>query len=149
MLRLLRQAIIAYRNGGVVSVVGVSGGLVDKFPVGSMMNRSCFGGSEGGFESQAGNAVLLATHGYAALAASWVAEDEAAKEIASIPLERFAGALNLLRDHPQNQRRPSRGHSGVARRRGSAGRRLPDRRPYLPGVDLDQSEQHDVAGDRQ
>jgi pimeloyl-ACP methyl ester carboxylesterase len=30
-----------------------------------------------------------------------VAEDEAAKKIASIPLERFAGALNLLRDHPQ------------------------------------------------
>jgi hypothetical protein len=62
---------------------------------------ACFGGSEGGFESQVANAVLLASHGYAALAASWVAEDEAAKKIASIPLERFAGALSLLRDHPQ------------------------------------------------
>jgi threonine dehydrogenase-like Zn-dependent dehydrogenase len=40
MLRHLRQAIIACRNGGVVSVTGVSGGLMDKFPVGSLMNRS-------------------------------------------------------------------------------------------------------------
>jgi threonine dehydrogenase-like Zn-dependent dehydrogenase len=36
----LRQAIIACRNGGTVSVVGVYGGLMDKFPVGSWMNRS-------------------------------------------------------------------------------------------------------------
>jgi threonine dehydrogenase-like Zn-dependent dehydrogenase len=36
----LRQAIIACRNGGVVSVVGVYGGMMDKFPVGSLMNRS-------------------------------------------------------------------------------------------------------------
>ena len=27
------------RNGGVVSIVGVYGGLVDKFPIGSLMNR--------------------------------------------------------------------------------------------------------------
>src|SRR5918994_783021 len=36
----LRQAIIACRNGGTVSVIGVYGGLMDKFPVGSWMNRS-------------------------------------------------------------------------------------------------------------
>jgi threonine dehydrogenase-like Zn-dependent dehydrogenase len=36
----LRQAIMACRNGGTVSVVGVYGGLMDKFPVGSWMNRS-------------------------------------------------------------------------------------------------------------
>ncbi len=36
----LRQAIVACRNGGTVSVVGVYGGLMDKFPVGSWMNRS-------------------------------------------------------------------------------------------------------------
>jgi threonine dehydrogenase-like Zn-dependent dehydrogenase len=36
----LRQAITACRNGGVVSVIGVYGGLMDKFPVGSWMNRS-------------------------------------------------------------------------------------------------------------
>jgi threonine dehydrogenase-like Zn-dependent dehydrogenase len=36
----LRQAITCCRNGGVVSVVGVYGGFVDKFPMGSVMNRS-------------------------------------------------------------------------------------------------------------
>jgi threonine dehydrogenase-like Zn-dependent dehydrogenase len=36
----LREAIRACRNGGVVSVIGVYGGYVDKFPIGSVMNRS-------------------------------------------------------------------------------------------------------------
>jgi threonine dehydrogenase-like Zn-dependent dehydrogenase len=36
----LRQAIMACRNGGTVSVVGVYGGFIDKFPFGSVMNRS-------------------------------------------------------------------------------------------------------------
>jgi threonine dehydrogenase-like Zn-dependent dehydrogenase len=36
----LRQAIVSCRNGGTVSVIGVYGGLMDKFPVGSWMNRS-------------------------------------------------------------------------------------------------------------
>jgi threonine dehydrogenase-like Zn-dependent dehydrogenase len=36
----LRQAIVACRNGGTVSVIGVYGGLMDKFPIGSWMNRS-------------------------------------------------------------------------------------------------------------
>ena len=36
----LRQAILACRSGGTVSVIGVYGGLMDKFPVGSWMNRS-------------------------------------------------------------------------------------------------------------
>ena len=36
----LRQAIAACRNGGVISVIGVYGGLVDKFPLGTIMNRS-------------------------------------------------------------------------------------------------------------
>jgi threonine dehydrogenase-like Zn-dependent dehydrogenase len=36
----LRQAITSCRNGGVVSVIGVYGGLVDKFPAGAWMNRS-------------------------------------------------------------------------------------------------------------
>ena len=31
---------MACANGGVVSVIGVYGGLVDKFPIGSFMNRS-------------------------------------------------------------------------------------------------------------
>lgn len=36
----LRQAITCCRNGGVVSVIGVYGGMVDKFPMGSVMNRA-------------------------------------------------------------------------------------------------------------
>ena len=36
----LREAILSVRNAGVVSIVGVYGGFVDKFPIGSLMNRS-------------------------------------------------------------------------------------------------------------
>jgi threonine dehydrogenase-like Zn-dependent dehydrogenase len=36
----LRQAILACRNGGTISIVGVYGGFDDKFPLGSVMNRS-------------------------------------------------------------------------------------------------------------
>src|SRR4051812_11114324 len=35
----LRQAIMAVRNAGVVSVVGVYGGVIDKFPMGAIVNR--------------------------------------------------------------------------------------------------------------
>lgn len=36
----LRQAITSCRSGGVVSIMGVYGGVVDKFPSGAFMNRS-------------------------------------------------------------------------------------------------------------
>jgi threonine dehydrogenase-like Zn-dependent dehydrogenase len=36
----LREAILSCRNGGIVSVIGVYGGFVDKFPMGAVMNRS-------------------------------------------------------------------------------------------------------------
>ena len=36
----LREAILACRNAGTVSVIGVYGGFIDKFPMGSVMNRS-------------------------------------------------------------------------------------------------------------
>ena len=36
----LREAIMSCKNGGTVSVIGVYGGFMDKFPVGSWMNRS-------------------------------------------------------------------------------------------------------------
>jgi threonine dehydrogenase-like Zn-dependent dehydrogenase len=35
----LREAIMTCRNGGTVSVVGVYGGLIDKFPMGAVVNR--------------------------------------------------------------------------------------------------------------
>ena len=37
---MLREAILACRNGGTVSVIGVYSGFVDKFPMGQLMNRS-------------------------------------------------------------------------------------------------------------
>nr|MDQ3349300.1 zinc-binding dehydrogenase [Acidobacteriota bacterium] len=36
----LREAIFACRSGGTVSVAGVYGGLIDKFPIGTIVNRS-------------------------------------------------------------------------------------------------------------
>jgi threonine dehydrogenase-like Zn-dependent dehydrogenase len=36
----LRQAILACRSGGTVSVAGVYGGFIDKFPMGAVVNRS-------------------------------------------------------------------------------------------------------------
>jgi threonine dehydrogenase-like Zn-dependent dehydrogenase len=36
----LREALMACRNGGVVSIPGVYGGFLDKIPFGSIMNRS-------------------------------------------------------------------------------------------------------------
>jgi threonine dehydrogenase-like Zn-dependent dehydrogenase len=36
----LRQAIMSCRSGGVVSVIGVYGGFLDKFPAGAWMNRA-------------------------------------------------------------------------------------------------------------
>ncbi|MFI5484976.1 MULTISPECIES: zinc-dependent alcohol dehydrogenase [Micromonospora] len=36
----IRQAIMACRKGGTVSIVGVYGGLVDKFPLGAAMNKA-------------------------------------------------------------------------------------------------------------
>jgi len=35
----LREAIMSCRNGGTVSILGVYGGLMDKFPIGALMNR--------------------------------------------------------------------------------------------------------------
>jgi threonine dehydrogenase-like Zn-dependent dehydrogenase len=36
----LREAIMSCRNGGIVLIMGVYGGFMDKFPIGSLMNRS-------------------------------------------------------------------------------------------------------------
>ena len=36
---VLRQAITNTRNGGIVSIIGVYGGLLDKVPMGSAINR--------------------------------------------------------------------------------------------------------------
>ncbi|MFE3441580.1 acyl-CoA thioester hydrolase/BAAT C-terminal domain-containing protein [Nocardia sp. NPDC059180] len=54
---------------------------------------ACFGGSEGGCDSQRSTIAMLAANGYAALAFSWVDEDA---DIARIPLDRFVRAINWL-----------------------------------------------------
>jgi threonine dehydrogenase-like Zn-dependent dehydrogenase len=36
----LREAILACRSGGTISVAGVYGGFIDKFPIGAIVNRS-------------------------------------------------------------------------------------------------------------
>ena len=45
------------------------------------------------------HAALLASHGYAALAASYISEEAADKALSSVPLERFVAALRFLGDH--------------------------------------------------
>ena len=51
---------------------------------------ACFGGSEGGFESQLSNAAVLASHGFAVLTQAWVSESDAA-------VEHFRGAAGTVR----------------------------------------------------
>ena len=36
----LRQAILSCRSGGTISVAGVYGGFIDKFPMGAIVNRA-------------------------------------------------------------------------------------------------------------
>jgi threonine dehydrogenase-like Zn-dependent dehydrogenase len=36
----IREAAMSCRNGGTISIVGVYGGLMDKFPIGAVLNRS-------------------------------------------------------------------------------------------------------------
>jgi threonine dehydrogenase-like Zn-dependent dehydrogenase len=36
----LREAIMSCKNGGTISIIGVYGGMMDKFPIGSLMNRA-------------------------------------------------------------------------------------------------------------
>jgi threonine dehydrogenase-like Zn-dependent dehydrogenase len=36
----LREAIMSCKNGGTISIIGVYGGMMDKFPIGPLMNRS-------------------------------------------------------------------------------------------------------------
>jgi threonine dehydrogenase-like Zn-dependent dehydrogenase len=36
----LREAILSCRTGGVISIIGAYGGMVDKFPIGAAMNKS-------------------------------------------------------------------------------------------------------------
>jgi dienelactone hydrolase len=63
---------------------------------------ACFGGSEGGVDSQRATIATLASNGFAALAYSWVDESSAHAEepLAQIPLERFVDAIGTLTSLP-------------------------------------------------
>ena len=65
-------------------------------PTGGWPAVACFGGSEGGYESQVAGAALLASHGYVALAQAWISGPDAEAGISQVPLERFAAVLRLL-----------------------------------------------------
>ena len=55
----------------------------------------CFGGSEGGVDSQRSTVAMLASHGHLAVAVAWVDEPTAPDEatVVGIPLERFTRAV--------------------------------------------------------
>ena len=79
---------------------------------------ACFGGSEGGFDSQLSNAAVLASHGFVVLAQAWISEADAAVNVSEVPLERFADALDLLAGHEFVDRARV---SGMAISRGAEG----------------------------
>jgi dienelactone hydrolase len=73
-----------------------------KAPAAGWPAVACFGGSEGGVDSQRATIATLASNGFAALAYSWVDESTAHAEepLAEIPLERFADAIATLTSLP-------------------------------------------------
>ncbi|RZL79890.1 MAG: acyl-CoA thioesterase [Rhodococcus sp. (in: high G+C Gram-positive bacteria)] len=69
-------------------------------PTGGWPAVACFGGSEGGVDSQRTTVGMLASNGYAALAYSWVDESSTEATLVNIPLERFASAVGALGAQP-------------------------------------------------
>ncbi|WP_433783606.1 acyl-CoA thioester hydrolase/BAAT C-terminal domain-containing protein [Actinomycetospora sp. CA-101289] len=78
--------------GGLPGTLAVPAGGGSGWPA-----VACFGGSEGGSDSQLAHAALLASRGFVAVAAPWI--PEATPAITNVPLERFATALELLAGH--------------------------------------------------
>jgi dienelactone hydrolase len=68
-------------------------------PSGGWPGVVLFSGSEGGVDSQAWPAALLASHGYAALVAGYFGAPGLPTELARIPLERFADSVSWLAEH--------------------------------------------------
>ncbi|MFT3899372.1 MAG: acyl-CoA thioester hydrolase/BAAT C-terminal domain-containing protein [Gordonia sp. (in: high G+C Gram-positive bacteria)] len=77
---------------------------------------ACFGGSEGGVDSQRGAIEALASRGHVALAVGWL--DEGAASIENIPLSRFSAPIGWLRQQHRGHRVAalaiSRGAEGLA-----------------------------------
>ena len=85
--------------GGRAALLATPGGTA---PDAGWPAVACFGGSEGGVDSQRATIATLASNGFAALAYSWVDESSAHAEaaLAQIPLERFADAVATLTSLP-------------------------------------------------
>lgn len=90
----------------------------------------CFGGSEGGFDSQMSNIALLASHGHVALAAAYFGV-AGPPIIAEVPLESFARAVHWLHEHEAVDSRQVKG-MGISR--GAEG--LLAAASYLPDLDV-------------
>lgn len=82
-----------------VDVDGRPGLLARPGSAGPHPSVVCFGGSEGGLDSQIAVVNALASRGIMALAYSWLDDVPEAAPIADIPLERFAGAIGWLAAH--------------------------------------------------
>ena len=109
---------------------------------------ACFGGSEGGFESQLSNAAVLASRGFAAFAAPWISEADAAVDHlrgAAGAVRRGAGGAGRS---PRGGRRQRVGDGDLPRRRGIAGRDQPPARAAAAGGGAGQPELRGLAGAR-
>lgn len=91
-------------NGGVsrtdVREDAVIGTLFTPAGAGPHPAVALFSGSEGGLDSQAQTAGLLASHGYAALVVGYFGAEGLPDQLVEIPLERLAGGIRWLRAHP-------------------------------------------------
>ncbi|WP_018177489.1 acyl-CoA thioester hydrolase/BAAT C-terminal domain-containing protein [Jongsikchunia kroppenstedtii] len=86
----------ALAPGAIVTDVDVDGrpGLLATPATQSHGTVVCFGGSEGGVDSQRAMISTLASRGWTALAYSWLDEPPDTAPIAEIPLERFSTAIH-------------------------------------------------------
>lgn len=96
---LVLRALPAGAHAEDVHDEGVVGRLFLPAGPGPFPGVVLFGGSEGGFDSQASNAALLAAHGHAALCAGYFGAPGLPDALVRIPLESLAAAIRWLAAH--------------------------------------------------
>ena len=79
---------------------GVVGRLVVPPGPGPFPAVALFGGSEGGVDSQASNAAVLAAHGYASLAVGYFGLDGLPDQLVAVPLESLGAGVAWLAGQP-------------------------------------------------
>lgn len=96
---------LAYTKAGVRAVSLDGTGLIGRLflPPGPGPHPAMitFGGSEGGSQVGAMNAMTLANHGYAALGLAYFGEPGVPKDLKEIPLEYFERAIQYLQKRPE------------------------------------------------